>query len=562
MDKLTNFDKLINNLSTIEKKELLEKMELSLDLSQEPLVAQEEVSETEFQQNQLDYESLNVIQKILLFFHSLISQKDIPTLLKEHKVNALRKKYFLNSDLADFKAQVLRKSFYDELVKLKDPCRFFRKPLRKIFSYEGKQDFYAFIGGVILPDLQRELLERTDPWILEKSDMARKSSEIKAEIDEFFNMKMESISDLDCSIMNEACQSLYSLHLLASFDLGSILKNFDSSITGGEPMCRVSDVHESLLELAGIIKSLIKPPSVRTLEALFLYENTEDGPGEGLRRKMTVADTFLSYIRDFNKEIPLELLVRVLSGDLTKAAQSPPVVDDWFRLYRKFWSSRISRNYAIFVNERKKSDSEKDICSMTGVRYIKPIEKYSRDHYFPGSPAMYEKSLAFIQSFLTEILPNGLYSTFLIIRKEGEFYKKDNKAEFEKVILYLEILGKKFSSLKSVVIKDNFPIDHSLFPGGVEEDTYRNAVENALVHLDMEVEPLISGFISHMRLLSKIMQGIVIGDGGAYDTLSNISSIGGKSNTELRETFKILSVMIEKMLRYISEMKALEEKEL
>ncbi|MBB6479037.1 DUF5312 family protein [Spirochaeta isovalerica] len=562
MDNQTNFDKLIINLSTIEKKELLEKMEMSIDLSQEPLVSQEETAESDFQQNQLDYETLNVLQKIVLFLQSLVKQKDIPTLLKEYKVNLLRKKYFNNSELADFKTQVLKKAFYDELAKLKEPCRFFRKPLRQIFSYDNKQDFYAFIGGIVLPDLQRELLDKTDPWILEKEEMERDSSEIKAEIDEFFNMKMESVSDLDCSIMNEACQSLYSLHLLSNYDIGAILKSFDTIVPGAEPVCRIEDVHESLLELSGIIKSLNKPPTVRALEALFLYENSKEGPGEILSRKMMAADTFLSIIRNFNKNVPLENLVRVLSGDLSKGSQTPPLVDDWFRVFRKFWSSRITRTYAFFVNERKKNDSEKDICSLTGVRYIKPIEKYTRNHYFPGSPAMYEKSLAFVQSFLSEILPNRFYSTFMIIRREGDFYKKDNKAEFDKVLAYIDMLGKKFTGLKNIINASNFPVDHSLFPGDAEEQTYRNAVVHALEHLDMEIEPLVSGFVSHMRLMAKVLQGIVVGDGGAYDTLSNISSIGGKANNELRETFKLLSLLINKIVRYISEMKVLEEKEL
>lgn len=562
MDNLTNFDKLIINLSTIEKKEMLEKMEISLDLSQEPLVSQEETADGDFQQNQMDYETLNVLQKIVLFLQSLVKQKDIPTLLKEYKVNVLRKKYFHNSNLADFKAQVLKNTFYDELVKLKEPCRFFRKPLRQVFSYDNKQDFYAFVGGIVLPDLQRELLDKTDPWILEKEDMERDSSEIKAEIDEFFNMKMESVSDLDCAIMNEACQSLYSLYLLSSFNLGSILKSFDSIVPGAEPVCRIEDVHEPLLELAGILRSLNKPPTVRALEALFLYEDSKAGPGEILNRKMMAADTFLSFIRNFNKNVPLEHLVRVLSGDLSKGAQTPPMVDDWFRLYRKFWAARISRSYAFFVNERKKNDTEKDVCSLTGVRYVKPVEKYSRNHYFPGSPATYEKSLAFIQSFLSEILPNRFYSTFMIIRREGEFYKKDNKAEFDKVITYIDMLGKKFTGLKAIIDSPSFPVDHSVFPENAEEETYKNAVINALQHMDMEVEPLVSGFIGHMRLMAKILQGIVVGDGGAYDTLSNISSIGGKANTELRETFKLLSLMINKIVRYISEMKVLEEKEL
>lgn len=560
MDKLTNFDKLIINLSSNEKKELLEKMEMSVELSQEPLIIQEEETERDFQDDMREYESLNVLQKIMIFFQSLLKQKDISTVYKEYKIYILRKKYFGNTNLADFRAQVLTKEFYDEFVKLKEPCRFFRDPLRLVFGKGDKKDFYAFIGGIVLPDLQKELLDKTDPWILEKEDMEKDPSDIKAEIDEFFSMKMEEISDLDCTIMNQACQGLYSLYLLSTFDLGSILKNFDSVIGNGVKVCPIEDVHEPLLELAGILKSLNKPPTVRALEALFLFEDSIDGPGEVLNSKMAASDIFLSIIRNFNSTVPLEKLISVLSGDLSKRAIDIPVVEDWFRVFRKFWSYRINRIYSFFVNERKKSDLEKNICTLTGVPYIKPLEKYTRNHYFMGSPATYEKSLAFIQTFLTKILSKHFMGTFLLIAREGEFYKKDNKAEFDKVISYLDKLGKKFTGLKSIIISADFPVDKTVFTENQEGESYQRTVIMALEHLDMEVEPMVSGFLTHMRLLAKVLQGIVVGDGGAYDTLSNISSIGGKANNEIRETFKLISTMINKIVRYCSKMKLLEEK--
>ena len=48
MDNLTNFDKLIINLSSFEKKEMLEKMEMTFELSQEPLVEQNVIPDSDF----------------------------------------------------------------------------------------------------------------------------------------------------------------------------------------------------------------------------------------------------------------------------------------------------------------------------------------------------------------------------------------------------------------------------------------------------------------------------------------------------------------------------------
>lgn len=562
MDNVTNFDKLIINLSSNEKKELLEKMEMTFELSQESLAVGAEIIDSEFQTFQQEYDSLNILQKVYIFFQSLIKQKDISAVLKEHKVNLLRKKYFGDCELADFKNGLLNQNFYDELKKLKEPCRFFRTPLQKIFSYDNKQDFYAFLGGIILPELQKELLAKTDPWEIEKKDMGLEVSHIKSEIDSFFELKMDSVSDLDCSIMNEACQSLYGLYLLSSFEMNTIISCFTTVVPESGNVCRIEDVQEKLLELSGILRSLNKPPTIRAMESLFLYSIDGDELKESLNKQMSVADTFLSVIRDFNKKVPLENLVKVLSANLGKNSKNTPVVEDWFRNYRKFWGSRVSRMYAHFINERKKNDFEKELCALVNLRYIKPVEKYSRNYYFEGSPALYEKTLAFVHVFMMEIYPNKLYAPLMTISREGEFYKKDNKSEFDKFLNYIGLLDKKLTNILHMINGRGYLGEKVIQAGAEKEEVKQKIICDALEQVDYEIVSLLDGFIVHMRMLNKITHGIVIGDGGSYDTLSNISSIGGKSNNELKESFKMISIIINKIVKYINEMKILEEKKL
>lgn len=562
MDNLTNFDKLITKLSSDEKKSLLEKVEITLELSQEPLVSVEDVIAIDDHNFQQEYESLSIVQKVLLFFQSLVKQKDIPTLLKEHNVSVLRKKYFNNSPLADFKNSLLLQPFYNQLSTLKEPCQFFRTPLQGIFGSENKQDFYAFLGGIILPELQRDLLLKADPWEIEKKDSELEDGYIKSEIDSFIEMKFETVSALDCTIMNEACQSLYGLYLLSSFDLSLISSSFNGITPELGKICHIRDIQDPLLELAGILQSLNKPPTVRAMEALFLYSMENQDFKDDLNRKMTAADTLLSVIRDFNKKVPLENLVKVVSGDLSKGVRKPPIVEDWFRLYKKFWNHRSNRRYAYFVNERRQNKAEKEISAITGLKIIKPLSRYSRDYYWKGSPAKYEKSISFINAFLSEIFPSGIYPSIKVICAEGDFYKKINKDEFDKTVNYLTLLDKKYAIITNMIQGNGFiGQDLVIGVGGIDEEK-KKTISLALDQIDIEIESVIEGFISHMRILNKLFHGIVIGDGGSYDTLSNISSIGGRANRELRESFKMVSVLIDKIVKYISEMKILEEKRL
>ena len=93
-----------------------------------------------------------------------------------------------------------------------------------------------------------------------------------------------------------------------------------------------------------------------------------------------------------------------------------------------------------------------------------------------------------------------------------------------------------------------------------DDERKRTLICEAIEQVDYEVVSILESFISHLKMLNALMHGIVIGDGGAYDTLLNISSIGGKSNIELKESFKMTSMIIHKMVKYIANMKILEEK--
>ncbi len=561
MDNLTNFDKLIINLSSNEKKELIKRMENRFKLSQETLHVEEEVIETGFKSFQEEYESLSVLQKFLLFLQSLVKQKDIPTILKEHKVLVLRRKYFSDCNLADFKSSCLNENFLNKLIQLKEPCLFFKEPLQKAFSNDNKQDFYAFIGGVVLPDLQEELLLKTDPWSRAKKVSTVDEKLIKIEIDSFLEIRLESISNLDRSIMNDACQSLFGLYLLCSFNIYGIIHEFDEVVSESGKVCGIYNIKDQLLNLAGILHSLDKPPSVRALEAVFLYSLTDNELKDDLNGKMEIAGNCLSTIREFNKNVSLENLVKVLSGDLNQSKKQLPVVDDWFRNFSKFWKNRTLRHYLFFANERKKQEVEKSICEYMEKDRILLIDGYSCDYYWVGSPARFEKSIAFIYLFSSDVFEKRIKQTLFLINIEGEFYKKDNKNELEKVLNYFSSICNKMDNVFQAFSGSNSTME-ILSDMEDQGDEKKKKFLTELEQLELDLVNIINDFLVYIRLLHNLIRGIIAGDGGAYDTLSNISSIGGSSNPELRETFKVISLIINKSYNYISEMKILEEKEI
>jgi len=62
--------------------------------------------------------------------------------------------------------------------------------------------------------------------------------------------------------------------------------------------------------------------------------------------------------------------------------------------------------------------------------------------------------------------------------------------------------------------------------------------------------------------MGKLMNGIVLGNGGTYDTLANLSELGGRGNDELRQSIQDTADDIHKVSHSLQDLLNLEKESL
>lgn len=91
---------------------------------------------------------------------------------------------------------------------------------------------------------------------------------------------------------------------------------------------------------------------------------------------------------------------------------------------------------------------------------------------------------------------------------EGDFYKPQNREELTNSLNFLERAPSDFHAVDMEIDTDHIP-----------------------EHIERKIEKLINDTLKNISVLINVGKGILYGEsGGRYDTLANISSIGGSEN--------------------------------
>ncbi|MFP4644442.1 MAG: DUF5312 family protein, partial [Spirochaetales bacterium] len=125
----------------------------------------------------------------------------------------------------------------------------------------------------------------------------------------------------------------------------------------------------------------------------------------------------------------------------------------------------------------------------------------------------------------------SLYPPLRTLQTKGDFYKGENRTEFDNAFETLRAAPNRLNQLKSQVAPDG------VFGKRLQEIGLQGYSADRIVELrkpvidevNQIVRRLVSDVITALRSLDNVMNGILHGEvGGSYDTLSNLSSIEGR----------------------------------
>ena len=500
------FEKMASGLNDEEREQLLEKIRVSSKSGDEPLYIEPEDDALELE---IIYERLGFLQKFLLFIRALFTQKDPIDFLEDISVDRLAKEAAgLYPGLFNAKTKCFESAFAFELRTLKTRVAVLGEQL--LTAENNRRDFLTFLAGIEFPSLHSQLHNASDPVFYARFAESGNWVEIKRRMLTEIRQILEELGEQDRDLMYQHTRSIKLLSDLVFFPYSKILTYFE----GPDSTVAMSNIKESFIELGDILASMSSPPKGTLLKALILFHNKIELDDPALEENEEILNQYklnassTTQIRTFNHKIPMLKLLKIAKRDIGYRPAIRSGGEDWYALLRSYWEDRISHNIEIAsFEDNKKSLFEQFSKIVTNPR-IAIFKNYRDDilenDQFCRLDATAEVIIVFLEkAFIPEL---SKHLKFFLV--EGDFYKPQNREEFTNSTKYLEQVS---GDLRSV--------DQEIEPGYISEQ-----IEN-------KFQKLVIAAQNNLRALVNVLKGILYGEsGGRYDTLVNISSIGGREN--------------------------------
>ncbi|MDR1971304.1 MAG: DUF5312 domain-containing protein [Treponema sp.] len=555
MAEMDTLERLVNRLSLEERHKMFEKLRSLSTLPGENLYpAAEEPAEEPGLDAQ--YGRLPWYYRLYYFILSFFKGKAPQQIFLDSRIAKLGRRIDLEYPrFYDSQGALLLEEFYRLLASLKEEARFFFDALDASVNRD-RGGFFAFLGSLEMAEVHRRLEAETEPQRVRERNPALPEAELRQAALRAMEEAFGTITEAQRSVMYQNARSLYCLKELASFLYDRILLAF----SGGENQsCSINVVKDMLGSLNNILFSLKAPPSVALLESLFIFilqeRSVEPGfdHGQELQRLLRRAEGALANIRNFNRRLPLTLILRCGNRDMSYTPRQISGGEDWYAVYRDYWRRYIGSRFSAYLKDRRYRELREAYHAFFHGLEPSPLEYALSEARPEGLPVTGALSLAFLLNFHTLIFMPVINACLLPMAADGEFIRKENRAEFTGGYNDLAKLG-----------QDILNLDGKMAPDGIYGERYaqarqdmsslpvkRRKIQLVLEDASEEAQAIIERTKAAIESTVNVMTGILKKEGGGkYDSLSNMAALEAKipnfkamledSRDRLKEALRIL----------------------
>lgn len=537
------FDRLVSALSGQERQDMLARIRYSQVVDEAPLRQQEPTPETRFERV---FAGLTLLERIVLFLRTILSGRERVLIIGEIALRRIAKSLGGRTGGGfNPRSLELQEEFFEGVEGLREAAELFRRPLRDALRLQ-KRDFVAFLAGMEMPIVQEHLLREADPTNHDRAIMELSEFDMKRALDSALQDALDEISEGDRQVMYRDVQLLHWLQGLADFGFDRLLARVHDVAT--PRVCPANTLIGPMKELAAVLARLSIPPTTQLVGLLFLFsardrlEEKETNFEELLQDWIERAREALAEIRRFNESVPLNDIIRVVVKDADWMPTLRGGGEDWFVLFKQFWTDRQERRVSEFVEQRKRKhllDAAVRMLKLGGLPYLSNYRSNANKLKLTFS---HEHSIAFLRGFLDQVYEKILARPVKIFLLDGKFYKDDNRRDFTDACNAVDQLADRIRRLDAAVSSDG---RHGTMLLQITNDeglpaSKARAVASIAVVADKEAELIVADGRKNLVLLQLVLDGILHGHGDeTYDTISNLSKIGGRENGKLISALRV-----------------------
>lgn len=528
-------------LSLEERKNLLEKLIGQSNISKDPLYG--DVAEGSLTGVDEQYTQLPWYCRLLFLVLSFFKNRTPVKLFEDREVTKLGRVIEAQTPgLYDCARDLLLPGFYNELIALKESSRFFFTAL-DISVNRDRGSFYAFLGSLEMGEVHRRLNTQANPEYVAEQHPKASGTELRQFTFRAMEDIMGMITDEQRNIMYGHARSLNCLRQLSSFLFDRVILAFSQDSSAGGMTCAGMVIREQLALLNNILCSLREIPSMPLLESLFVFILQERAGEPGfdingeMRTLLTRADSSLAAIRDFNRHVPLTLILRCAGRDMSFSPKILSGGEEWFVVYRDHWKRHIENQLTAYLRSLRQQDLQSGFHQLFKGAGLKPLDHGVSESNPMGLPIEGAYDLAFLRTFHDVVFAPDINTFLRPILIDGEFFRRENRTEFTES--YNELM-----KLEETIRR----FDTALSPEGDYGKRYlqargeisslpikRRKTQMILEEASDEVEAILERSRNAMAGMINILKGILKKEtGGKYESLTNLNALAGKGDVFMK----------------------------
>ena len=317
-----NFTRLVADLSLEERQDLLKKLKEHSKMNLELLYVDDD-KDIPFIDVEMEYSWLPRYIRFLFFILSIIKSKPAKKVYEERGIIMLGKKIERKfPKLFNYKTGMLMPGFYKQIIKLKEASSFFYSALDASVN-RNRNAFFAFLGSLEMPHIHKQLQEETNPATIVENNPSVTEKELRQQALKAMEDALHQINDEQKGSMYFDARSLLCLKGLSTFSFDRLIAAFNYNRAERGETCYAVSVREHLIALNDILFSLKIVPHMTLLQSLFVFmirhrvNETSFNFDREINSLLSQAEESLNVIKEFNKQVPLNLIIRCSSRDLS-----------------------------------------------------------------------------------------------------------------------------------------------------------------------------------------------------------------------------------------------------
>jgi hypothetical protein len=288
--------------------------------------------------------------------------------------------------------------------------------------------------------------------------------------------------------------------------------------------------------LQNVLFSLKHAPSMTLLESLFIF-SLQERPGSApadirvLQTRLSMAENALIAIRDFNREVPLTLILRCITGNMGMVPRDIGGGEDWFVAYREYWKRQVDEQltkYKWTCQYNELVDSMYQYFSRNNLK----TPHYVASKYNPtGFPVQDVLALSFLMTFYSDHFVPDIFQVLRTILIEGEFDRPESQTLFTEVYNNLIQFDDVIRQFELRLSPEGEYGKHFFSSRSESDPLQRRRVQRIIEEASQDARGIVDSTKQSIAEMIKVLEGFVrkAADGN-YDVLVTRFPLSAKSS--------------------------------